>query len=1371
MKKNRFMAMLAAVCILLTIPSYTMATQGSPYVNDEDTQPVDLLPVGSGIALQSVVVPVSSKWPSATRIITSNSQFPLTLRNNEVVLLQGTLRYDARPGASPISVEPGALAAIIIQGNVTLNGANASGTTGATAAIHVPASSSLTIYSAEDQSRSTDRDPPTYSLTVTGGSAAPGGNGGAGEKKYEPNNATSFYYHWYAGSGGNGGGGAAAAIGGNGGSGGYGGSRFICQGEKGKKTQPVQIAVTTLGTSITGNDDNPGRSGNDGTMGRSGETCGGVYIAGRLTVKATGGSAAKGGSGGAGSIGKASLGGTNDVIGGAGGGGGGGGGLAAPAIGAGGAGGSGGGSGGELGSDHRGEVQGGGGGGGGGGWPNGGGGGGGVSTSERGGDKQDALTPGSGGSGGGVGGSGSGGTGGATAYSAWVSASSGGSGAGGMNSSSGGAGGAGGKDKHDSDTSGGPGGDGGGAVNLTIWHGGNNLVLSTACNLVLKSGSASGSFLCGDGEGYSTSGRQAMEPSIIYDLMDCDIQVKEYTYTGSEIKPTLTDVTVTYSASSDRDGATVYGASGTVNVQQNATLTLTPNSSPGKNIHCPTGSLTLTGKSDSTRSSVTTNGAIVGTRAASFTINKAEMTGVSFTVQPTSLTIKPPAVSSSATLTLTDRYAFKSDTSKTGKLSELWLDANGTTGWPVNPLWQTSPSGTTISRRSSNVFTFTANNRGVTRIGVSLRGMNDFKDYDMPSAEYKSVTVMETMSLSITGSAHPHSGTLTVTGVPAAANATYKWTVGGKTVSTASSYSPTNADMGSTVWVTVTPGSGTYYSGATLRNTVGMHDYSVGDASNGFCSVCGEYMPADPVSGTANTYRIATGGQMFWFAALVNGDDTHAGDVTQSDAGASAMLLQDISLQNPHDGDTPTEWTTIGSKSSGKVGSGAFTGTFDGKEKTISDMHITKLDADQARTGLFASLTGNGCVKDFTIKGSIELSASNSEKNDSGIGGAVGYMRDGGTVTGVTSVVTITNNGGSNELVHVGGVVGGAYSNTNACKISQCVYDIDGAINVSSSHDCIGGVVGYSGCNGNSPGTATSYCANRGTVTATKARAYLGGVVGYINNDFDTVKNCYNYGRVSGASGNPNIGAIIGCLRSNTNIAARFTDCYYLSGSAARAVGTDQSSVNPSLINAPVKGTAAFKNGEVCYLVNLQNGQPITLGTDIWKQNVDKGSPYHDYPVFAAYTVYRHQDGAYSNYAENVSVTLTWNSMEFLCSESWDPATHKASYTWTPQETDSDLLLISNEGNVSVSAELSFKPLDKFSSCGLTGEFAGAPLYNGAHRVTIPRAGIEEHPANPELRGIRLGLRSGDGTGAAMQDATDMTDIGTLTVTLSPYTG
>lgn len=56
---------------------------------------------------------------------------------------------------------------------------------------------------------------------------------------------------------------------------------------------------------------------------------------------------------------------------------------------------------------------------------------------------------------------------------------------------------AGGYDKHDRDkapTDGGPGGKGGGAVNLTVWHGGNNLVLSTACKLELTSGSAGGSF-------------------------------------------------------------------------------------------------------------------------------------------------------------------------------------------------------------------------------------------------------------------------------------------------------------------------------------------------------------------------------------------------------------------------------------------------------------------------------------------------------------------------------------------------------------------------------------------------------------------------------------------------------------------------------------------------------------------------------------------------------------------------------------------------------------------------------------------------------------------------------------------------------------
>ena len=43
---------------------------------------------------------------------------------------------------------------------------------------------------------------------------------------------------------------------------------------------------------------------------------------------------------------------------------------------------------------------------------------------------------------------------------------------------------------------------------------------------------------------------------------------------------------------------------------------------------------------------------------------------------------------------------------------------------------------------------------------------------------------------------------------------------------------------------------------------------------NGFCTKCGEYQPADYNESTGS-YEIGNGGQMFWFAALVNGDGEH----------------------------------------------------------------------------------------------------------------------------------------------------------------------------------------------------------------------------------------------------------------------------------------------------------------------------------------------------------------------------------------------------------------------------------------------------------------------------------------------------------------
>ena len=92
----------------------------------------------------------------------------------EIVQINGPVTYTAPAGTNPITVASGVDAKIIINGSVTLNGANASGTTGATAAIYVPSSSTLTIYSAHDEYLSTRGDAPQDTLTLKGGDAAAG---------------------------------------------------------------------------------------------------------------------------------------------------------------------------------------------------------------------------------------------------------------------------------------------------------------------------------------------------------------------------------------------------------------------------------------------------------------------------------------------------------------------------------------------------------------------------------------------------------------------------------------------------------------------------------------------------------------------------------------------------------------------------------------------------------------------------------------------------------------------------------------------------------------------------------------------------------------------------------------------------------------------------------------------------------------------------------------------------------------------------------------------------------------------------------------------------------------------------------------------
>lgn len=1290
MRIGKTLALLLSCALLLT-----MFPSVEGYAVDRQSEPVS--------AVSDVALYANTGWQKKpTKTVSSASNFPITLNNGDVLQINGTINYTASTGVSPITVAANATVSIIINGSVTLHGANASGKTGATAAIKVPSSSKLYIYSAHDEELSTSTAAPKDTLTVTGGNAAAGTNGEDSVYTITPFNVigygyTAYRHEWASGGGGTGGGGAAAAIGGNGGAGGAGGS---------KANSPVRPTISNNAITRNGADNNRGAAGANGTAGSQGETAGSIYILGRLTLNATGGNAASGGSGGAGTKGLASTTGADMMIGGCGGGGGGGGGCAAPAIGAGGAGGSGGGAGGLLSSDCTNTVEGCGGGGGGGGWPNGGGGGGGGAECSDAENKNDNTSKGgSGGSGGGVGSTGSSGTSGTTTgtkghgynnnrYDA--EPGSGGSGASGL-SGSGGAGGAGGTEKDRGKNArfdGGDGGAGGDSVVRTTWNTKGSLTLSTANKLNLNS-SMGLAYHYGDGQGYGSS--TYIMPNIVYDLMDCTVSVNgTYTYTGAQIKPT--SYTVTYSASTDRDRS---------RVSHRSPISISGGSyaaSYGENIHCPTGTVTLTGKADASRNTATADGSIVGTKTQTFTIKKAKITSVNITMNPVTSDQSPLPFNdyngqSDSAKIIVGNYISTAPNDTNKDIGEIKLATPSEypkewQGFFIVSWAEANGYKVTTEYGYPRYYTFLSTRGGKFSPQIIMTNMNDFEDF---TATIGTITVDKSHITADLSPNPPHPRMPVTATIPEdAGNVTYQWYIGNTKIAgaTSNTYTPKNSDISKNLNVHIIPtDANSPYKNvddAATGNYVNPHSYN-----NGFCTVCGEYETPTLNNGF---YEINNGGKLFWFASYVNGDPTHVEEATSKHLNINARLTSDISLHNPKNSGA-TEWTPIGETSG--TGTNAFAGTFDGQGHTISDLSITTLPSGAVRTGLFGTTYG-GVVKDFTIKGSITLSTGNSGTN-SGIGGAIGATKYGTAVSGVTSYVNISNTS-ANALVHVGGVVGELYSST----AKQCLYF--GSINLQNASDSIGGVVGYIN------NSEIGYCANLGTVKTATAGAYVGGVLGYLNNPSGKIHNCYNYGSVKNGGGNY-CGAIIGWLRGGT--ASNLTDNYYLTRSASSAFGAGSITTTPT---APAKNKSAFAGGEVCYLVNSKTS---TGDKALWKQDIDNGKkPYDQYPVFDADPVYFRSDSTYSNDPERISVTLSWGDMEFEYDiGTWEPNTHTyVGGGWSAAKTDGAKLFVSNESNVSLQVQFSFAADSALSSCGLTGSFGG--VSTGVNHRMAPNASI-----------------------------------------------
>lgn len=223
---------------------------------------------------------------------------------------------------------------------------------------------------------------------------------------------------------------------------------------------------------------------------------------------------------------------------------------------------------------------------------------------------------------------------------------------------------------------------------------------------------------------------------------------------------------------------------------------------------------------------------------------------------------------------------------------------------------------------------------------------------------------------------------------------------------------------------------------------------------DGFCA-CGEYQPATEVDGV---YQISNAGNLFWFAALVNGDTTHA-DFVEQDAAADAVLTDSIHLNKQ-------EWTPIGVDTE-------YTGHFDGQDNFIYELNVDTQDEG----ALFGAVGAGGIVEKVTVQGWVQSTGMTA----AGICASL----TGGTIRLCTNRADITNpNSGA------GGIVGAVYSGT----VENC--DNAGTI---QGNTAAGGICGAN------YGTVRD-CYSTGKVTAGAQNA--GGIVGRKLSS-GTVENCY----------------------------------------------------------------------------------------------------------------------------------------------------------------------------------------------------------------------------------------------------------------------
>lgn len=702
--------------------------------------------------------------------------------------------------------------------------------------------------------------------------------------------------------------------------------------------------------------------------------------------------------------------------------------------------------------------------------------------------------------------------------------------------------------------------------------------------------------------------------------------------------------------------------------------------------------------------------------------------------------------------------------------------------------------------------TFTVRVKQQIEVSIAFDGAGELKNRGTTSEQAWNVHPNQTMT--ITANGLPDGATATLTLVYPYHNTTadnagvFKRVVGEASAGSPFSYTPTNdiveGQTGGTtvqVYVSDVTSDNEYYvwnaSDAIAVPAVGtnhtpkdgdfptiyvtMHNYADND---GFCTVemvngtttttCGEYQPAE--TGNGGHYQITNAGQLYWFAAMVNGDTTHVHDYEQKKSAFSpfAYLENNIDLASEHNPNKVTdgegnivgyEWIPINYNAT--VDSNYTTTAkriiFNGNGKTISGLYIS--EAHGGFNGFIAVASGNAQISNFTLEGTIDA-PTNGGSGDTGIGSVVGWGAN-FKLEDVTSKVNISGSG----LYHVGGLVGCTRGEDSAKSfIIRCIYE--GTITLTQSTDSIGGIAGCAHW------VDILYSANRGSISTTAGGGsthpdLVGGIAGQLENG--SIKNCYN--SVIPKLGTENKGSLIGTLRTSTTV----ENSVYPDSTSA-IVNDESGTGNTAQEHPTLTAVSDFSTGEACYLANGETSTPPTGGGQFWYQNIDNAASNNGqnpdaYPrlarEFAASEpangaiVYQMPDKeTYSNSLPVYSVDVSWGSMLFTYQQGeWQPDKHDYAGNWQDATADVNQVTVANNSDWKVNASVQFEAVDAFAD-----KVAGTITFGNENWSGQVLDAQKSGTATLQLsrKPNTTSLLENDFTGGTS------TKVGTVTVTITP---